>query len=175
MPEKAFDPELGSARPVEAFIQDAKTLDPAAFAERHGRAFLLLTAQLKKADTYSTALTLEGEDTGSGHTGGLTTLVFQVRSPVHIASLGRAPNNDVVIPDSSISRTHAVIKTRDDGTFLMLDAGSSNGTLVNGKNVLVRGHGAPTELKAGDSVRLGAIDFTFVDSDRLQDYAAKMD
>lgn len=167
----------GSGLPIEAFVADAKALPVEAFAERHGGGFLLLTAELSRVqDTSSTALQLLGdEDEGGGHTGGLSTVVFPVRSPVHIATLGRSSASDVVIPDSSISRTHALLKSREDGSFLMLDAGSSNGTLVNGQNVLVRGHGPATPLKAGDNVRLGAVDFTFVNAEGLRDYAAMMD
>ena len=102
-------------------------------------------------------------------------MVFPIRSAVHIATLGRAADNDVVIPDSSISRHHALIKRRDGGGFLILDAGSSNGTIVNGQNVLVRGHGPATPVKSGDNLRVGAVDFTFLDAERFRDYAAMMD
>ena len=90
-------------------------------------------------------------------------------------TLGRSDKNSVVLDLDGISRTHALVKRRDDGSFLMLDAGSSNGTLVNGQNVLVRGHGSATPIKPGDNVRLGAVDFTFVDASGLRDYAAMMD
>jgi len=163
----------GSAQPIEAYVEDARSLGAEAFEAAHGGAFLLLSTQLRPPqDTYSTHLELEGA--ASERTLNLATLVFPVRSPVHIITLGRAANNDVVVPDGSVSRQHAFVKRRDDGTHLILDAGSSNGTIVNGQNVLVRGHGAPTELKGGDSLRLGGIEFTFVDAEGLRAYAARL-
>jgi pSer/pThr/pTyr-binding forkhead associated (FHA) protein len=113
---------------------------------------------------------LSDADDGSAHTGSLSTLVFPVRSAVHIVTVGRAAGNDVVIPDPSVSRTHALLKPDENGVFLMLDASSSNGTTVNGISVLARGHGPPSELKPGDNVRLGRVEFTFVDARSLHEF-----
>lgn len=166
----------GTSQPIESFIEDAKALDPIAFAERHGQGFLLLTAELSRPrDTTNTALQLISEEDAGERTGGLSTVVFPIRSGDHIATVGRSSENDVVIPDSSVSRSHALMKQRDGGAFMILDAGSSNGTIVNGQNVLVRGHGPATPLKAGDNVRIGAVDFTFVDAPHFRDYAAMME
>lgn len=167
------DSPPGSALPMEAYLDDARSLDPEAFAARHGAAFLLLTATglSQPADTSSTRLQLlEDEDGASAHTADLAILVYPVRSAVHIATLGRSPTNDVVIPDPSISRLHAFVKRTETGGFLVLDAGSTNGTMVNGASVLARGHGPATPLKAGDSVRLGQVQFTFVDARGLREF-----
>jgi ribosomal protein L27 len=166
---------FGSAQPLEAFFEDAQSLSPEEFESRHGSGFLLLTATKSSSpkDTYSTdvQLLIDGEDdSGSAHTGSLSTLVLPVRSAVHIVTLGRASDNDVVVPDSSVSRMHAVMKRNDDGVFLILDAGSSNGTTVNGNSVLVRGHGPPTQVKPGDNVRLGRVECTFTNATALRDY-----
>jgi hypothetical protein len=163
----------GSALPVEAFFEDAQSLSPAEFESHHGSGFLLLTATkvTSPKDTYSTELQLLSDaDDASAHTGSLSTLVLPVRSPVHIVTLGRASDSDVVIPDPSVSRMHALMKQRDDGVFLMLDAGSSNGTTVNGVSVLARGQGPPTEVKPGDNVRLGRVECTFIDAPALRDF-----
>ena len=52
--------------------------------------------------------------------------------------------------DTSISRVHAEIEFESDGTALVRDAGSRNGTLVNGK-VIKQEH----RLRSGDRIRLG--------------------
>lgn len=49
-------------------------------------------------------------------------------------SIGRTPENDLVIDDSSLSRRHAIIENLD-GIFRLSDCGSSNGTLINGRPV----------------------------------------
>ena len=96
------------------------------------------------------------------------------RSASHLITLGRAPDNDVVVPDRSISRRHAFLKRGADGGFLILDAGSSNGTTVNGASVMVRGAGQPTRVRAGDTVRLGGLEFTFADAKGLREFAGSL-
>src|SRR6266436_8702788 len=49
-------------------------------------------------------------------------------------SIGRTPENDLVIEDTSLSRRHALIENFE-GRFNLSDCGSSNGTLVNGRPV----------------------------------------
>src|SRR5216684_2800784 len=49
-------------------------------------------------------------------------------------SIGRTPENDLVIEDPSLSRRHALIENFD-GRYNLSDCGSSNGTLVNGRPV----------------------------------------
>jgi hypothetical protein len=166
--------QYGSALPLEAFFEDARSLSPEEFESRHGSGFFLLTATKVSSPrhNYSTDVQLlSDEEDGSERTGSLSTLVFPLRSAVHIVTLGRASSNDVVIPDPSVSRKHALLKQREDGVFLMRDAGSSNGTTVNGSSVLARGQGQPTELKPGDNVQLGRVACTFVPAAALRDFA----
>ena len=48
--------------------------------------------------------------------------------------IGRAPENDVVLPDANVSRQHLVLWTTPRGAFLR-DLGSQNGTFINGRRV----------------------------------------
>jgi pSer/pThr/pTyr-binding forkhead associated (FHA) protein len=61
---------------------------------------------------------------------------------------GRALDNDIVVSDRGTSRRHARIEYRD-GTFLLTDLGSANGTFVNGQRVV------ETHLQHGDKVKVG--------------------
>ena len=47
-------------------------------------------------------------------------------------SIGRTPENDLALDDTTLSRRHALIEDYD-GVFYLSDCGSSNGTLINGK------------------------------------------
>ncbi len=47
-------------------------------------------------------------------------------------TIGRLPDNDVVVDDLLVSRRHAVLERRPDGTWELADLGSGNGTFVNG-------------------------------------------
>jgi pSer/pThr/pTyr-binding forkhead associated (FHA) protein len=71
--------------------------------------------------------------------------------PVHgELILGREhPSADVVIPDPGVSRRHARVLPHD-GTVVVEDLGSSNGTYLNGHRIT-----GPVELAAGDELQLG--------------------
>ena len=55
--------------------------------------------------------------------------------------------------DPGISRLHAVLTPAPDGTWSILDPGSANGTLVNGREMAI---GEMVTLHEGDRINLGA-------------------
>lgn len=73
-------------------------------------------------------------------------------SPKAVIRIGRGADCDVRFDarlDSRVSTHHAEIRF-DNGSYLVVDTGSSNGTLVNGK--MVKTH----KLKSGDKIVFGA-------------------
>jgi pSer/pThr/pTyr-binding forkhead associated (FHA) protein len=70
-------------------------------------------------------------------------------------SVGRAPDSDVFLDDVTVSRTHAQILRRTDGSFAVKDVGSLNGTYVNGEQV------DETKLASGDEVQIGMFKLVF--------------
>jgi ABC-type multidrug transport system ATPase subunit len=58
------------------------------------------------------------------------------RLPARVLRIGRAPDNDVVVSDLSVSRYHAELRNIG-GAFQIADLGSHNGTFVNGQQVTV--------------------------------------
>lgn len=71
--------------------------------------------------------------------------------------IGRTAECDIVLPDRSVSRTHAAIVITASGAVVR-DLNSRNGTWVNGLRV-----GTDRRLRTGDRVRLGSV--TLVVSD----------
>ncbi len=72
-------------------------------------------------------------------------------------TLGRAPDNTLVLSDMKASSHHAEI--RPEGQYYSLvDLGSMNGTFVNEQQVY---SGAPRMLQSGDTIRIGDTRFTF--------------
>jgi ABC-type multidrug transport system ATPase subunit len=63
--------------------------------------------------------------------------------------IGRDPRNDLVIGHPTVSRFHAKVE-RSQGSFVLSDLESNNGTYVNGKRIT-----APTVLRTGDTIRIG--------------------
>jgi pSer/pThr/pTyr-binding forkhead associated (FHA) protein len=64
-------------------------------------------------------------------------------------TIGRSPDSDLFIEDWNLSRRHAIVETFDGAPYIS-DAGSQNGTSVNGRPI-----NAPTPLSHGDIVSLG--------------------
>jgi hypothetical protein len=84
------------------------------------------------------------------------TLVYEVKKRhgsnpfMNMVTVGRATNNDIVLPTPNVSKLHAYLR-QAGAEWSISDAGSTNGTWVDGKQV-DRG-GAPLRSRA--RVRLG--------------------
>jgi ABC transport system ATP-binding/permease protein len=74
--------------------------------------------------------------------------------PPGTTTIGRATDNDVVIPDVLASRHHATLVPSSEG-IKILDARSINGTFVNGTRV------DKALLREGDVVTIGNVDLVF--------------
>lgn len=66
-------------------------------------------------------------------------------------TIGRDMACDLVLPDMTVSRSHAGLR-REAGRWLLTDAGSTNGTRLNGWRVT-----EPVPLRAGDKITFGAM------------------
>ena len=76
------------------------------------------------------------------------------RSPF---SIGRSADNDLVVPDTLVSRQHACFELQGDRWFLR-DLGSSNGTFLNRQAV----KDSRQPLRGGDLVGIGDSVFLFM-------------
>jgi pSer/pThr/pTyr-binding forkhead associated (FHA) protein len=67
------------------------------------------------------------------------------KGPIYI---GRQPNSQVFLPDTSVSRQHAVIFATQDGEWMVEDLDSANKTYLNGEAI------HKVDIKSGDSLRI---------------------
>jgi pSer/pThr/pTyr-binding forkhead associated (FHA) protein len=86
------------------------------------------------------------------------------RLPVRttLANIGRADYNDLVLPDDSVSTVHAKLQRRE-GIWVIVDAGSTNGTYADGERVTDE---AP--LSPGALLRFGEVRAFFEPVDQDQ-------
>jgi predicted component of type VI protein secretion system len=90
-------------------------------------------------------------------TGPLKGQRFQIKTPV--LNIGRADYNDLVIPDGSVSTSHAKLQRRE-GVWVLVDLESTNGTFVDGDKV-----SGETPLAPGAMVRFGDVQVVFEPTD----------
>jgi pSer/pThr/pTyr-binding forkhead associated (FHA) protein len=70
-----------------------------------------------------------------------------------VTMIGRDSQNDIVLDEAMISRCHAMLLAKPSGVVL-IDLGSTNGTLVNGMFVLPD---TQVPLEDGDIIGLGRV------------------
>jgi FHA domain len=80
-------------------------------------------------------------------------IASQGRNPKRI-SIGRSSDQDIVLRNETVSKFHAWLERSSDGAYNVADAGSRNGTRLNGRNV-VRGS---LPIAPGDALRFGAVE-----------------
>ena len=84
-------------------------------------------------------------------------------------SVGRTSNNDVVVPDASLSKFHAFFKEAG-ADIVVQDSGSKNGTFVNDNPVPAKDAGDGLVVASGDSVRFGTVRLSFLTGAQFYDF-----
>ena len=82
---------------------------------------------------------------------------LSIKTPV--VNIGRADYNDLVIPDESVSTSHAKLQRRE-GVWVLVDLDSTNGTFIDGDQIK-----GDAPLAPGATVRFGDISLVFEPTD----------
>jgi putative nucleotidyltransferase with HDIG domain len=98
----------------------------------------------------------------------------QGRPTIHVTpgaskTIGRSDDADVVIDEPSLSRLHARVRMASTGVVTIEDVGSMNGVYVNGTKRQV------ATVTAGDSVRLGAIEYRAMSAESSPEESSAID
>ena len=70
-------------------------------------------------------------------------------------NVGRAADNELSLNDSSVSKIHAALLMTAEGTLLVADTGSTNGTYINGRRIA---YGESRPIEDGDVVGFGDVE-----------------
>lgn len=84
------------------------------------------------------------------------TIYREVNAQNQEVTIGRNPDNAIVVPSKALSRNHAKIIFQN-GRYILIDLKSSNGCYVNDQRVSTQ------EIKVGDKIRCGTVSFDFVE------------
>lgn len=70
-------------------------------------------------------------------------------------SIGRDAENGLVVTGEKVSRRHALIHAQNENELWLVDLGSRNGTFCNSRPIK-----QPTQLRNGDTIGIGSVQFT---------------
>ena len=70
-------------------------------------------------------------------------------------NVGRASDNELTLNDVSVSKIHAALLMTAEGTLLVADTGSTNGTYINGRRIA---YGESRLIEDGDVIGFGDVE-----------------
>jgi len=76
-------------------------------------------------------------------------------------TIGRSDERTICLKDPTVSTLHCKVTRTEDGKLIIADAGSTNGTKVNGAPLT-----AEHELQNGDTVKIGAFELLYDSEDK---------
>jgi hypothetical protein len=85
---------------------------------------------------------------------------------VGLNTVGRMPDNDVVLQDAYVSRRHCAVLVHSGGRCELHDIASKNGTYLNGQKI-----SGPTHLNSGDQIRMCNRTLIFLEKGEVADLA----
>ena len=82
------------------------------------------------------------------YSGSLTGKIFPIEK--NETKIGRDPSCDIVLTENSVSRVHVFLYVQQNGSVVLVDNNSTNGTVVNNYQI-----SAPVQLNENDVIGLG--------------------
>jgi pSer/pThr/pTyr-binding forkhead associated (FHA) protein len=175
----------GEERPLKEFFADANALDADEFEARHGVAFFTRSSvdgALDRPDKLSGEAWFTAPDPHA--TAAIPTrnsiehpkagdefytypIVRRRRDDDEPLTIGRAPASDIWIHDTSVSKFHARLLQKQDGSFHIVDLGSRNGTWVGGEPLRPE---EPFEVAFGKTVQFGRVRLTLMPTRQFIDF-----
>jgi hypothetical protein len=70
-------------------------------------------------------------------------------------NVGRASDNELTLNDASVSKIHSALLMTAEGTLLVADTGSTNGTFINGRRIA---YGESRVIEDGDVIGFGDVE-----------------
>lgn len=167
-PRDGLPGEMYSSTPSmpSDIVRFARTLSRDQFVERFPGFYLYVSSDPRDmpAGSFQTAVTGRPKDRSAGVGPVAVQVIAIVKAPGNPypdrISVGRTGNCDIVLRDPSVSKLHAHFRWNERGQLLVVDARSSNGTVLNGVVLLP---GVPEMLESGDVVAFGTVRATLLD------------
>ncbi|MBT8495277.1 MAG: FHA domain-containing protein, partial [Deltaproteobacteria bacterium] len=169
----------GKGLGIFELVRDAKELDAGAFAAKYGSFFLIRTLDdgslqpapegFAQSATVVTKLPIDITQVNTRLDSPEASYVYPVipRVPGEAVTVGRLPDNDIYIDDASLSKRHAQLFVRSDGTLAIIDRESKNGTRIGKVKI---DPGTPTPVAFGKTIMFGTVRLTYLPVRQLIDF-----
>ncbi|MDR2496616.1 MAG: FHA domain-containing protein [Tannerellaceae bacterium] len=86
--------------------------------------------------------------------------------------IGKANDNDFVVAEPSVSRYHAKLSRDGDGSLILEDLSSTNGTFVNGSQILKKRIAPSDRIMLGNNFELNVSEVLKSNNDYSEEFAA---
>jgi pSer/pThr/pTyr-binding forkhead associated (FHA) protein len=140
---------------IGPYVSAAADLTEADFVAAHPEPVFLL-APLARATERTGEVTRISKRFANTAVVGFEVLPLRKRAGANqfksMITLGRSSASDIELRAPEVSKSHAYVVVADDGAVQLTDAGSTNGTLVNGVKLAPK---TTHRLAAGDKVSFG--------------------
>jgi hypothetical protein len=166
---------------VQEYLEAFREMGEEAFRRTYDHPFLLFPDKHGTGDlkTYHTRMATKEAALDPTSTG-KTLDQFRVVVPRHKRAraderllVGRGEDRDVAIDHSTVSKRHAfLIYDSQSGGFQLGDAGSTNGTFINGQRIE---SGSPVPLRDGSIISFGDCDYLFLSPDGFIDLLKRLE
>jgi hypothetical protein len=153
------DPRLNSLHLDGSRRQDYRRAREALLNARGGQTLCAEQAHGMAASSH-TVIQNPGKETPANLDYWLMDKEFIYPLKVGVNTVGRAPDNDVIVQDSYVSRRHCAILVHAGQGCELHDTASKNGTYLNGNRLVT-----PTYLRSGDEIRMCDKHFIFIARD----------
>jgi hypothetical protein len=148
------------------FVEELRKMGESAFRWRYTSPTLVVqsfTGGLQDPAAGSTSTLVSAPSLDAAAVSRLIGRVFPLRRspqspPGSTISVGRTSDNDVAVPEYSISKRHCLIRVDASGAATLTDLGSTNGTTIDGAPATPK---KPVALKDGTMIGLGRFGFAY--------------
>lgn len=160
-----------SLEPLADFVARSKGVPLDEFKRLHPHPFLIIEVSEEETGKPTAATTRVKTPSEAARSQALAPVrKIEGRHGFTFVSIGRASHNDVVVAGPTISKVHAFLIPPKDaqGRWRIMDAGSTNGTRVNGVPLAA---GVERDLHEADEFVLGeSLRATFFEAEGLHRY-----
>ncbi|HYV47479.1 MAG TPA: FHA domain-containing protein [Myxococcaceae bacterium] len=150
-------------RVLASLASEVADLDELAFVRKYPDAWLIWENRLGERSTLPQFTMAMGGDGGGKPRNEFEPAAYRLLGAIKELTIGR--NGDgILINDSTVSDKHLVLQQVPGGGWTVSDAGSKNGTKVDGQQLAPE---TPHPLKSGAQIQIGAVKLTFLSAASL--------